>query len=260
MNKFFDPANNRLVYIGHHSESDFWDEHWKLNKFVKMYVDHFVVKITSQYLPKKSAVLEGGCGLGAKVYSLQQAGYNAVGLDYAEQTVKLLNETHPDLAIKLGDVRKLPFSDSIFDGYWSLGVIEHFFTGYQDIASEMKRVLKKDGYLFITVPYMSWIRRLKAKLGLYPTFNPKEHSEKDFYQFALPTEDILSHFKKIGFELVKSKKLDGVKGFKDEVPNFGILPKIYEGKSFSIKVIRRILNIILSPFSPHICLFVFKKQ
>lgn len=40
------------------------------------------------------------------------------------------------------DVRKLQFADGFFDGYWSLGVIEYFWEGYNEIVNEVKRVIK----------------------------------------------------------------------------------------------------------------------
>jgi len=53
------------------------------------------------------------------------------------------------------DVRKLNFPDHYFDGYWSLGVIEHFYKGYDEIIHKIYRVLHPGGFLFLTVPEMS---------------------------------------------------------------------------------------------------------
>ena len=44
--------------------------------------------------------------------------------------------------------------------------IEHFIDGYDAILSEMYRVIKEGGYLFLTVPSMSIIRKVKAALGM----------------------------------------------------------------------------------------------
>ena len=122
MQKYFDKLNNRLVYLGQQSEIQYWDQHWKNTDF-QMKMDPFVVKVTSEYLPKGSSLLEGGCGLGAKVFSLQNSGFKVVGLDYAQDTVQMLSEKFPELQIKLGDVRELPFQNGEFDGYWSFGMV-----------------------------------------------------------------------------------------------------------------------------------------
>ena len=179
MKVFYDKENNRLVYIGKAATSEYWDEHWLSNKDLKQIVtrgSRFVVKITKKYLRKGSKILEGGCGIGDKVYTLQKAGYDAYGVDYAETTVKRVKELFPDLKIRVADVRRLPFEDGFFDGYWSLGVIEHFYEGYDEIALEMKRVLRKGGILFLTCPVMSPLRRLKAKMGLYPLFKEEKRN------------------------------------------------------------------------------------
>ena len=60
------------------------------------------------------------------VYSLKKQGFEAIGLDFAPQTINYLQEVAPELDIRLGDARSLPFENESFDGYWSLGVIEHF--------------------------------------------------------------------------------------------------------------------------------------
>jgi len=66
-------------------------------------------------------------------------------------------------------------------------VIEHFWEGYNEILKEAKRVLKPKGYLFLTFPYMSPLRKFRANLGLYRIldFNNKSKND-DFYQFISP--------------------------------------------------------------------------
>jgi SAM-dependent methyltransferase len=51
----------------------------------------------------------------------------------------------------LGDVRNLPYDNDSFDVVYSGGVIEHF-EGTEDAISEMFRVTKHGGTLYIGVP------------------------------------------------------------------------------------------------------------
>lgn len=260
MQKYYDSENYRLVYLGDQSDNEYWDGHWETTHF-RMSVDSFIVNTTKKYLSPGSKVLEGGCGLGGKVYSLHKSGFQAVGIDYAEKTVKLIKDKYPELDVRLGDVRKLDLNDGEFDGYWSLGVIEHFFDGYGEIADEMKRVLKPGGYLFLTVPTFSPLRRWKAKKNKYPLFDVKTTPYKNsFYQFAISEEEVIKHFTQKGFELLKLKKMDGLKGFKDEIPKSKMLQSLYDGKSLPVKVIRKAMNIVLSPFAPHITLYILRKK
>jgi len=147
-NRYYDKKNNRLVYINNKATDEYWDEHWEndnFEKLVRIKSNKFIETNTNKYLKKGDKILEGGCGRGQNVYLLQHIGYECIGLDYAKNTVELINKKIPEIDVRLGDVRKLDFEDNSFDGYWSLGVIEHFYNGYDDIANEIYRVLKLGG-------------------------------------------------------------------------------------------------------------------
>lgn len=98
------------------------------------------------------------------------------------------------------DVRKLDFLYNYFAGYWSIGVIEHLSSGYDDIAKEMSRVIKPGGYLFLSFPYMSYLRRLKSKSRMYIEFLNQTHH--NFYQFALNAIPVIHYFERLGFILI----------------------------------------------------------
>lgn len=244
----------------------FWDGLWTTDNWreaiLKGKHDRFVTEITRRYLKPnlRTKILEGGCGKGQFVYALKEAGYNAHGIDYAKQTIAAIKKAMPQLSVQEGDVRALPFPDGFFDGYWSLGVIEHFYTGYTEIIKEMSRVLCLDGYLFLTFPYHSPLRRLKAYLGFYPIFSPNSLNLDDFYQFALNAHQVIEDLKGYNFRLVYQQPFDGIKGFKDEVlwakP---WLQKLYDHPSFFAKILTALLSKIFAPFASHSILLIFKK-
>jgi len=265
--KYFDSLNKRLILIDKRADSDFWDHHWNANENIRNDIfkvkNTFVSRITKKYLkPEDGFILEGGCGLGINVASLYNNGYKVIGIDYAKNTVSTLNKYIPELDIRLGDVRKLPFPDNYFIGYWSLGVIEHFWDGYDLIANEMFRVLQKGGYLFLTFPYMSPLRRLKSNLGKYETWDNKNESNF-FYQFVLNSETVIKKFRSLGFILIKSKPFDGIKGTKDEI-NFlkPVLQELYDyqGGNFTIRLFRKAISVLASSVAGHSILLILKKQ
>ena len=264
--KYFDPIKKQLVYIENKANPRFWDQHWKPDKNIRNEIigikNTFVSHITKQYLkPEEGIILEGGCGRGQKVASLVNNGYRVIGIDYAEKTVSILNQYVPELDIRLGDVRKLPFNDNYFIGYWSLGVIEHFWEGYESIALEMSRVIRDNGYLFLSFPYMSPLRRMKGRLGLYNLWQ-KTVPNDDFYQFALNSKLVIGAFQKLGFKLVRTLPLDGIKGTKDEIAIIKpSLQKLYDyrGNNTSIKFIRESISEIMSPIAGHGVLLILKK-
>ena len=152
MNRYYRKKDNVLVYIGSNANQDFWDNQWKEvndKQKINFSKNSYVSDITKRYLKPESKVIEGGCGRGNHVYSLKKNNYQSIGIDYAEQTVKEVSENYPQLDIRQGDVRSLELESDSIDGYWSIGVIEHFYEGYSDISREMHRVLRSGGYVFL---------------------------------------------------------------------------------------------------------------
>lgn len=266
--KYYDPKNKRLVFEEEKADQKFWDNLWEdtsLKSFVESgKKDRFVSYFTKKFLkPKKSVkILEGGCGKGQYVYALNFRGYDARGIDFAPKIVQKLNILFPQLPISLGDVRKTDFPNEYFDGYWSLGVIEHFYSGYNDILKEASRILKPGGYLFLTFPYMSPIRNIRARLGKYKQLD-KNFSQNNFYQFALNKDRVRQDLRSVDFEIVYERPLDGLKGLKDEIdiPIIKtILLKIYYGKGVFFAALRNIIYILSSPLCGHIVLIVARKK
>ena len=266
MHKFFDKQNNRLVFVGKKTSPCFWNTHWEIfdlkENIATFSKYNFVVRVTKKCLrPEGGPILEGGCGIGQNVYALTKCGFRCIGVDYAKKTVAKVNEFVPYIEVRYGDVRKLEFEDSYFAAYWSLGVIEHFYNGYDEIVLEMKRVLKNGGYLFCTFPYLSPLRIFKAKLRFYPLFN--NTTPDDFYQYAFDYKVVLKDLKKIGFVLKYKKALGGVKGFKDEIsPVKNRLQKLYDykGNSLLLRGLRFSLNRALSFFAGHMMLLVLRLE
>jgi len=266
MNRYYDKVNNRLVYIGDASSSEYWDLHWDKNTIKKRYSNFispldYIANTTKKYIEPGGVILEGGCGVGQEVQKLKNIGYKPIGVDYAKRTVKTVNKYKPELDVRLGDVTKLSFEDNYFDAYWSFGVIEHFYEGYGSILSEMSRVVKKGGYLFVTFPHMSVIRRRKAKKSKYPLWKNNKNDIDNFYQFALDEDTVLKDLIPQGFELVKKRYLSGIKGLKDEVKFLkNPLQKIFDNKSFFGKAATNIISIVCSRFSSHTVLLVLKNK
>lgn len=265
MIRYFDKSNNRLVYVGKAANDTYWDQHWKsesskLKEQIKVKNDRFIIGYTKKYLPSGTKIFEGGCGLGGKVCTLHYHGYDAYGVDYAKETVKKANQYAPELKIKIGDVRDLSFPNNFFDGYWSLGVIEHFYDGYERAVSEMFRVLKPGGYLFLTVPVMSPLRKAKVRRKKYLEYKESKEMRENFYQFAFDPKDVVNNLKSRGFKLVNVKPYDGIKGLKDEVLILKpFLQHLYDKNNRASNLVKRILDIVLRRFANHICLFVMRK-
>ena len=109
-------------------------------------------------------ILEIGFGPGV---STQMAGGKASegfvsGIDHSETMVQTASKRNADairsgrMELKQGDVTSLPYSDKSFDIAYSLHSI-YFWQNPVDCLKEIKRVLKPDGLLAITIqPKDKW--------------------------------------------------------------------------------------------------------
>lgn len=259
--RFLDEETGRLVYLAEPQGPESWDQHWsnaQIEQLLSAGTNQWFVKQTMTYLPFDSLILEGGCGCADKVAALQRAGYRVMGFDTAAQTLGRAQKLLPELSLSVADIRNLPLADRAIDGYWSLGVFEHFVDGMEPNWREAHRVLKAGGVLFLTLPIMSPIRRAKVALGLYPRGDAIDRNR--FYQYVYSPEDVLGVASRTGFQLVRYSYLDGIKGLKDELPcSRTVLQKLYDSKNFPARIVRRLLNPLLSPLFGHMGYFVFRK-
>lgn len=267
MSIFYENEKKRIVFIKVIANSKYWDDTWRSSNIEAAFnassVNLFIRSNTVKYLSPKAIILEGGCGLGQNLFSLHKMGYDALGIDYASDTVVRVKKYHPELSLICGDVMALPFPDNYFDGYWSLGVIEHFYDGFEPILKEIKRVIKPGGYLFLTFPCMSWYRRKKASEGKYKDWRPTTLNIRRFYQFALDADTVAEEFEANGFVVVKKSSLAGFKGFKDEMVNVGLkrfLQKLYDSRFLPVRAFVYILDLMLAPLFGHSAFMVLERR
>lgn len=221
--RYYDRAKAAVVYTKDREPS--WDEHWTASidpqslraEVLRKRPYSFELRVTRQFRrPEDGLILEGGCGPGRVLAQLVLHGYQCIGVDNSPSAVDFANRYLPELDVRLGDVEALDFPDGYFSGYWSLGVIEHFEEGYQRAAREMYRVLAPGGVLFLVFPYMNALRRLKARLGFYPTV--RLAGNPHFYQYALDARAVARDFESIGFRVEKVLSGAFLFGLKDDAP------------------------------------------
>lgn len=261
--KQYDPNNKRITETREKANSAFWDNHWQTDNITEKIESGknniLVNNFTRKLLPVGSIILEGGCGIGQNVYGLRYHGFDVYGVDFAQDTIRKTKEHFPDLQISYQDVKQLNFQDSYFDGYWSIGLIEHFWEGYEEILIEAKRVIKQNGYFFLTFPYLSPLRKLKIFCGTYATRDDDQNNE-NFYQFILDATKVKADVEKHGFKLELSHPFDPTKGLKDEIPLLKlILQKIYNSQTITSRGLRYLISLVFSRVAAHNILLVFKK-
>jgi len=260
--RHYDAQNRRLVYLTGTAHPDDWDMRWSRSALEKLFVpgrNAWLVAETRRYLPKGALVIEGGCGCADKVFSLTTGGYHAIGFDTAQKTLHRAHEACDELQIAVADIRSFPLTDGSVDGYWSLGVFEHFEEGMDAQLQEASRIVRGGGYLFMTVPIMSPLRRLKAKLNAYPPL--AEIPAGHFYQYAYAPQAVIDAVESNGFVLVRSRLFDGIKGLKDEADLLQpALQRLYDSKSMAARVLRRFVDVAFRAVCGHMGYFVFRRN
>lgn len=262
--RFRDRERNRLVYVGAAADAEFWDRRWTERERAAYRGPvprrNLIVRETTRVLRAGSLILEGGCGLAVDSWHLQQLGYRTLALDYALRTLHHVGVRVPEVRPLAGDVSRLPLPDASVDGYWSLGVIEHFYGGYADIKEEMRRVVRPGGFLFLTFPSMSWLRRAKSRLGLYPSWDPSSAQLERFYQFALADGAVAADFEASGFEVVRRVPYLGVTGLCEELGAAGRWLNLrLSGPARPVRWLRAALDRVVRPVSHHVRLLVLHR-
>jgi SAM-dependent methyltransferase len=252
--------DKKLAYYGSRGDSSaFWSSHWEdvdwrawldgakgggLGYFEEPFV---------KYLPKEGRILEAGCGLGHIVVALRARGYDVEGVEFSEATVSMVRQYLGDCPIRVGDVRNLDYPDEYFDAYISLGVMEHFEGGPDEILREAYRVLKDGGHLLASVPRIHAIRKLKAWLGYY-----SEPVYGDFYQYAFGAGDFAAAIQGMGFAVEECFYYDPVKGIKDEIALFNYF---YKRNKIPQRMLRRMeQSNLLKRVGSHMVLIVAGKR
>lgn len=94
----------------------------------------------------KGKVIDLGCGLSPYKKDVLELGAHYIGVDWSNS----LHHVVPDVVADL--TKTLPFEDNSADTLLSFQVLEHLPTP-QSFLSECCRILKKEGCLFLTVPF-----------------------------------------------------------------------------------------------------------
>ena len=106
-----------------------------------------------KYLPKKSRILDLGCGAGVPVDdTLLKAGHTVVGIDISNEQIKLARKKCPEGEYQVGDIRELREGEYKAEAVVSFYTIFHISRDKQaGILKIMASYLVSGGWLLITM-------------------------------------------------------------------------------------------------------------
>lgn len=227
-------------------DSLMWDDIWKNTPSreywrgaLKGDLASDYARLFTKYLQPGAKVLEAGCGVGQVVIAMRARGYDCAGLDFAENTIRALKQEFPEVPFHHGDIRALPFDDNSFDGYVSLGVIEHFKDGQELMLQEAARVVCPGGMIFLSVPAFNGWRKFKTSLGLY-----QANATYPFFEACYSPEELNTLLKNAGFAPLETSFQNKAMTFAQETPIRPLYRHI-EDVRYLRGAVDRLLNLIL---------------
>ena len=132
---------------------DYWnDTHQKYGNEKPIY-DNWLDKYLYLFRDIKCPILDLGSGTGNDTLYLVEKGYEVVACDYSQKALDIIKQFMPTAQTELVDIsKKLPFNDNEFEVIIA-DLSLHYFDNDTTIKimNEIKRILKKDGYLFARV-------------------------------------------------------------------------------------------------------------
>ncbi len=153
----------------------------------------------------------GGCGLGEWAVFLTDRGYRVTALDISPEAVRRLQEAYPQIPVVTGDIRETGLPDAAFDAYYSWGVFEHFETDVSRCIAEAYRVLKPNGYLFVSVPHDNLRLALRAAFERYVPAEPGVATRR-FYQWRFTRKELVDVLTAGGFQVLEVRRIAARQG------------------------------------------------
>lgn len=177
----------------------------------------------------KSAVLDVGCGTGRIYGKLKDKKIDYLGIDYVDRFLTQAKQDYPKAKFLSCDISQTKDWRKIkkkYDVILCVAVLHHFPTpqNQQFVLNQMKKRLKKDGFLILTV-WNLWRKKFnrlhfkqlfwkiwqgfKFKWLLVPfkiSDGKKTITQVNRFMYCFTNQELLNLMEKSGFKIIKKKK------------------------------------------------------
>lgn len=163
----------------------------------RTYLPHDL-KVLSRYIQAGQKILDVGCGNGrfSEVVNTKNAQY--FGVDISQKLINIAKSRYPDQNFQIIDSPSpFPYEDNYFDAVFCLATLHHIpsIKFRRQFLSEIRRVLKPSGQMYLTVWYLRAkfsIRLQLLKMLFLKTFHLTKFDYGDiFYPFKDQSGKIL---------------------------------------------------------------------
>ncbi|MDO8638853.1 MAG: class I SAM-dependent methyltransferase [Candidatus Daviesbacteria bacterium] len=120
-------------------------------------------------------IIDLGCGDGG-LLELVKKNIKYTGIDISPTQVKFSLDQikkieYKNAKVYIGDITNLKFANNTFDAALVCDVVEHIISP-EKLFSELKRVIKKDGYIIFSIPNEIFLQSVRALLLKFPLRSP----------------------------------------------------------------------------------------
>jgi ubiquinone/menaquinone biosynthesis C-methylase UbiE len=133
---------------------DYWE--WLIKNAPPSYQKWFEEenKFLHKEISKNSKVLEVGCGDGRSLFTILDITKEVYGVDHDKKAIEHAKEKFknvPKSEMVVGEADAIPYENDFFDYVICIGTFANFGSIKFKVLEEMKRVLKKEGKIIISV-------------------------------------------------------------------------------------------------------------
>lgn len=215
---YLNPLPNR-----ENSKKYYDNKYFKTSNFGSLSNNIYRIQIGKAFLELKhpdGKALDIGCGDGSLLLIMKRLGWDVHGVDISNSAVKLAKDKLGTENIFTGNLKDCQFPSNFFDVISLRHVLEHLHEPYKSLK-EIRRILKEDGVLSITVPNVDSLYFHVFKKNWFHLDIPRH-----LFQFSIETLNGL--LSKAGFKVIKRgiSIEDPLDLFRDLLQLMGIRPWI----------------------------------
>ncbi|MGB3241869.1 MAG: class I SAM-dependent methyltransferase [Candidatus Omnitrophota bacterium] len=195
----------------------------------RMNIYRYFLKEINKRKHNKGRILDVGCGVGSFMGLVKQAGYEGYGIELSPQLASYAADH--GLNVYNCSLEERKFQDDYFDTVTLINVLDFVADPYS-LLLEIKRVLKKDGDIYLRVPNAKVQIFLRAIFSRFlSVFGVKKIGE--FFNYGFSSKNVRKLLERAGFKNIKIENSLLVYGdvYRYKIPFITLLKIMYDGLS-----------------------------